>query len=397
MTQSKPSADDGVIAPTLQFRGSPEPTLGIEVELQVIDPTTRNLIQAVPQILAAIEDDRHYKPELIRSNLEINTDVCRTIREARENLCTLMQQLLTVCDRLGYAIACAGTHPFAHWKDQAITENPRYLALVERHGWVCRRLAIFGIHYHIGVPNGEQAIAILNALMAYIPHLLALSASSPFWIGRDTGLQSTRSKIFESLNTAGLPYPPVNWNEFVWFVRTLIAAGSIETFREIWWDIRPHPLYGTVEIRVCDSIPRVSDIIAMAAFVQTLVVDLGRRYDAGEQLTYLPRWIVQENKWRAARFGMDARLICDRNAAQVYVRDAMAQLLDTLLPTARQIGADIAWPHLYARLDRPTAADEMRDWYRDSGDLRTVVDRLVQVLRDDLHEAARQVQRNGVS
>ena len=365
----------------IQFHGSSAPTLGIEVELQVIDPETRELTQGAPEILARFPDDPHFKPEFIQSNLEINTDICTDIEHARENLNLQLQRLYEVCDELGYVLASAGTHPFSHWRNQRITPKPRYLELKTRNQWTSRRLVIFGIHYHIGVSDGEKAIATLNALMWYIPHMLALSSSSPFWVGVDTGMYSARAKIFEGLPTAGLPYILVNWNEFVWFMNTLKGARAIESIREIWWDIRPHHRYGTLEIRVCDGITRLDDIIAMAGFVQSLVVDLGRRYDQGERLLYLPRWIIQENKWRASRFGPHAEIIRDRQGHLIALKDSLYETLDRLEPVARGLGAAGVWPRLREMVEAPTAADRMRRWFAETGSLTAVVDNLVQELR----------------
>ena len=368
---------------SIRFHGSPRPTLGIEVEVQVIDPRTRALAPGAPVILEKLDDPRHFKPEFITSNLELNTDICETIEDARENLQGLIDRLLAAADESGYAIACAGTHPFSLWRDQEVTPAERYQHLAERHQWSSRRLVIFGIHYHVGIEDGEKAIAILNALMAYIAHLLALSSSSPFWHGVDTGLYSVRAKIFEGLPTAGLPYILMNWGEFVWFMKTLIRAEAIESIREVWWDIRPHHRYGTLEVRVCDGMTNLNDIILLAAFVQALIVQMSRDYDEGRRLKYLPRWIIQENKWRAARYGPAAKLIKDRSGELIPLRDSFHHMLEKLEPVARDLGSVHLWPALYEMVERPTAADRMRAWYAESGDFRVVVDRLIHEFRSN--------------
>ena len=289
----------------ITFNGSPNPTLGVELELQILDPETMNLVGGAPRILAA-SNDEHVKPELIESTIELNTNICPNVAAVRLELGERIRALLAVCDELGYTVACAGTHPFSKWAEQRITPEDRYRRLVDRCQWPVRRLMIFGLHVHVGMPSGEKAIALFNSMTTYLPHLLALSASSPFFTSADTGLASCRVKIFESLPTAGLPYRFLNWAEFQRLMITLVNANAIESVRDIWWDVRPHPQFGTVEVRICDGLPTLDEVIAMTALIQTLVVWLGEQYDEG---TYLPlhrHWIVRENKWRAARWATDA-------------------------------------------------------------------------------------------
>ncbi len=367
----------------IQFHGSPGPTLGIEIEVQLIDPETRELAQSAPLLLEKLNDDRHYKPEFIQSNLEINSDICEDVHEAYENIKGLIDKLIRVAEKEGYRVCCAGTHPFSSWKEQIITQKERYLALANRHKWASWRLVIFGIHFHVGVKSGEHAISILNSLMFYIPHLLALSSSSPFWMGIDTGLYSARAKVFEGLATAGLPYMLVNWNEFVWFMNTLVKAKAIESIREIWWDIRPHNRYGTLEVRVCDGITRATDIVALAALTQALVVYHSHLYEKGERLKYLPRWLVQENKWRAARFGLDAEIILDRSGDLMVLRDSVQRTLDTLEPVARDLGSIQYWERLHEMSRTQLASDRMRVWYQKAGNLKSVVDNLILEFKED--------------
>ena len=237
----------------ITFNGSPGPTLGVELELQIIDPETKNLVSGAGEIIERSRDEQHVKPELIQSTIELNTDICQNVADVRRELSERIARLLAVCDDLGYEVACAGTHPFAAWSQQQVTPKDRYQMLMDRCQWPARRLMIFGLHVHVGVENGEKAIAVFDSLSTYLPHLLALSASSPFFDSHDTGLASCRAKIFESLPTAGLPYRLLNWAEFQRLMITLVNSKTIETIREIWWDVRPHPDFGTVEIRMCDG------------------------------------------------------------------------------------------------------------------------------------------------
>ena len=322
----------------ITFNGSPNPTLGVELELQILDPETMNLVGGAPRILAA-SNDEHVKPELIESTIELNTNICPNVAAVRIELGERIRALLAVCDELGYTVACAGTHPFSKWAEQRITPEDRYHRLVDRCQWPARRLMIFGLHVHVGVQSGEKAIALFNSMTTYLPHLLALSASSPFFTSADTGLASCRVKIFESLPTAGLPYRFLNWAEFQRLMITLVNAHAIESVREIWWDVRPHPQFGTVEVRICDGLPTLDEVIAMTALIQTLVVWLGEQYDEG---TYLPlhrHWIVRENKWRAARWATDAEIIVDEEGNLENLSESLLALVETLAPVAKRLGS----------------------------------------------------------
>ena len=224
------------------FNGSDRPTLGVEIEVEVVDEAGALATDtAATKILTELGDEPGYKHELLECTIEVITDVCPTVKEVRRDLGDKLERLVDVADGLGYRILCTGTHPFSSWADQTVSPDPRYHRLIENCQWAARRLLIFGVHTHVGLGSGEEAIAVANSLGTYIPHFLALSSSSPYWMGRDTGLASTRSKIFETLPTAGLPYKMENWGQFQRFMRTLIGAGTIRSIREVWWDIRPHP------------------------------------------------------------------------------------------------------------------------------------------------------------
>ncbi|MCG8603807.1 glutamate--cysteine ligase, partial [bacterium] len=323
----------------INFNGSPRPTLGVELELQIIDPETKNLISGAQQIMEIANGDSHVKPELIQSTIELNTDVCDDIATVRMDLSERLNRLIEVCDKLGYELSCVGTHPFARWSEQEITPQDRYHMLIDRCQWPARRLMIFGLHVHVGVPSGEKAIAIFNALSTFLPHLLALSASSPFFDADETGLASTRVKIFETLPTAGLPYRLLNWAEFQRFMITLVNAKAIESIREVWWDIRPHPGFGTVELRICDGLPTLNEIVAVTAFIQALVVWLSEQYDEGAYLPVPRHWIVRENKWRAARWSVDADIITDEEGNLQSLSEAIHELLEQLTPVSKRLGS----------------------------------------------------------
>ena len=370
------------------FNASEGSSLGVEVELQLVDRESRDLKSGASEILRRLEKDRgephpKAKNELMESNIELITDVCSTVAEARADLEATLAEVVPVADTLGLGMLCAGTHPFADWAAQDITPNERYNRLVEEVQWPARRMAIFGIHTHVGVRSAEKAIAIANALTAYIPHFLALSASSPWFEGRDTGLASSRTKVFEGLPTAGLPAMLDDWEQFQELMTTLISAKAISSIREIWWDIRPHPNFGTVELRICDGLPTVSEIATVAALAQCLVARLDSLIDRGFTLPRPKRWIVGQNKWRAARHGIDAELIIDEQGTLSPLRDVIAELVEELTPAARKLGCEAELLGALRILEDGPSYLRQRRWAEAGATLPDVVDRLIEELRTD--------------
>jgi carboxylate-amine ligase len=305
------------------------------------------------------------------------------VAEARADLEATLGEVAPVADELGLALLCAGTHPFSDWAAQDITPDERYLRLVEEVQWPARRMAIFGIHTHVGVRSAEKAIAIANALTGYIPHFLALSASSPWWKGRDTGLASCRTKVFEGLPTAGIPQLLGSWAEFQELMTTLIEAKAISSIREIWWDIRPHPNFGTVELRICDGLPTMTEIVTVAALAQCLVEWMDSLLDRGYTLPCPKAWIVGQNKWRAARYGLDAEIIVDERGALAPLRGAIVDLVEELTPVARRLGCEKELDHTRRILDHGPSHLRQRRWVDGGATLVDVVDRLIGELRSD--------------
>jgi len=328
----------------IPFNASERTSLGVEVELEIVDRHTRELASAATDILAEVGaghpggEHPKAKHELFECTIEIITGICATVAEARADLGATLEEVAALAERRGLALLCSGTHPFSDWHDQQISPDPRYARLVEQMQWLARRMVIFGVHFHVGVRSAEKAIAIANALTAYIPHFLALSASSPFWGGRDTGLASSRSKVFENLPTAGLPYRLDDWAEFEQFMETLVNAQAITSIREVWWDIRPHPDFGTVELRICDGIPTLREVAGLAALAQSLVEWLDTRLDRGDTLPVPREWVVRVNKWRAARYGIDAEIIGDDQGTRVLLAEAVRDVVEELLPVATRLG-----------------------------------------------------------
>lgn len=373
----------------IPFTSSPRPTLGVEVELQIVDPATCNLKQGSVELLDRLgRDHPKIKQELTQSTVEVITGICDDVDHAVADLTGSLQELFALGDELGMAFAAAGTHPFGQWRDQKIFPNDRYQNLVDKIQWPARRLLIYGLHVHVGVSSGEKAIAVSNALTTYLPHLLAVSASSPFVDFEDTGLASTRSKIFEGMPTAGLPYRLANYGEFQRFMNTLVRAKAIETIREIWWDIRPHPNFGTLEIRICDVPSTMHELASLVALVQALVVALGERYDTGAPLQLLKPWILRENKWRAVRHGLDADVICDNDGDHAPLREQLPDLVAKLEPVAERLGSLEPLRGLHRILEDGGSYERQRAVYARTNRLPDVVSMLVGELRDSVQRAA---------
>lgn len=367
----------------IPFHASERTSLGVEVELAIVDRASRELTSSASPILdelgATSPGGQHpkVKHELFECTLEIITGICGTVAEARDDLEHTLKEVTALTDPRGLALLCAGSHPFSPWREQQVSPSPRYAALLEETQWAGRRLQIFGVHFHVGVRSAEKVIAIANALNSYIPHFLALSASSPYWGGFDTGMASSRSKVFECLPTAGLPYQMAGWSEFEEFMGTFIAAQAITSIREVWWDIRPHPDFGTVELRVCDGIPTMGEVAALAAMAQSLVEWMDTRLDAGETLLVPREWVVKQNKWKASRHGLDADHIADDRGTRVPLREAIVELVDTLAPTAARLGClDELAANLRA-LDHGPSYRRQRAVVEAGGTLVDVVDALV--------------------
>jgi carboxylate-amine ligase len=373
----------------IHFASSAGPSLGVEMELAIIDPDSRELVKGAHELLIEMgeghEEGVHpkAKAELLQSTIEIITGICKSVAEARADLTATLDEVTAYTERRGLLLMCAGSHPFSNPVNQEITPNARYRRLVEETQWPARQMQIFGIHVHVGVRSGEKAIAMVNALSAYIPHFLALSASSPYWMGQDTGLASMRSKVFEGLPTAGPPWQLSGWAQFERFMDTLITAQTIRTIREVWWDIRPHPGFGTVELRICDGIPTMREVAVMAALSQCLVHRFDMLIDRGYTLPVPKAWVVRENKWRAARHGIDASIIVDDDGATVPLRDAVAELVEELTPIARRLGCAAEVADALAILERGPSYIRQREVVTDGGSLADVVDSLVAELRSD--------------
>ncbi|HEY5855301.1 MAG TPA: glutamate--cysteine ligase [Aldersonia sp.] len=368
----------------LEFHSSARHTLGVEWEIALVDKTTRDLSNTAAAVFDAVGELRaadgtpQVTKELLRNTVELVTGVHDTVAEAVGDLGATMDVVRRAADPLGVDLFCAGTHPFAEWSNQQLTRSPHYDELIERTQWWGRQMLIWGVHVHVGLSHREKVFPILNSLLLQYPHLLALSASSPMWAGADTGYASNRALMFQQLPTAGLPFQFANWEQFESFVHDQLKTGVIEQLGGMHWDIRPAPKWGTIEVRVCDGISTRTELAALVALTHCLVVDLDRRLENGETLPELPPWHVQENKWRAARYGLDAIVIVDADSNERLVTEDLDDLLNRLEPTAARLGcADEL--RLVAEIPRRGASYERQRLVAETagGDLVAVVDSLV--------------------
>jgi glutamate---cysteine ligase / carboxylate-amine ligase len=366
--------------PVMRFAPNSAPTIGVELELQLIDARELSLVSCIDQVLAALPPHltESVKPELMQCYVEINTRICHTVREARDDLREKLAGLEAVVHPMGLKLLWSGTHPFSSWRHQKITIHERYHRLVTLMEDVVRRLVTFGLHVHIGVDSGDKAVMVCDRMLHYLPLLLALSANSPFWEGRSTGLQSNRSKIMEGLPTAGLPYQMRNWSEYVWLVKHLKETGFINSIREIWWDIRPHHHFGTIEVRVCDIPPSLDHVLALVSLIQCLVHTISTEIDGG---TFLPEYhpmMVEQNKWRATRYGVDAALVSNKDFQQRSVPQLVDDLITKLTPTAVELGCLEELQSL-ALIPPNSGARRQTEIYEATGSRRKVVEKLLEV------------------
>jgi glutamate---cysteine ligase / carboxylate-amine ligase len=367
----------------IDWHPSHGPTLGVEWELQLIDSQSMQLRQEAGKVLDDLpvigETGEHpqLKHELMQSTVEVITGICSTVYEATADLAQMITELQQAATPHGIVLACAGTHPVSDWRDATMAPIQRYAELIDQMQWLARRIQTFGVHVHVGIRDGRKAIPIVNALAAYLPHFLALSASSPFWCGYDTGLASSRSVTFGQLPTSGPPQRLNDWQQFEDYMDVLLRAGTIRSIKEVWWDIRPHPDFGTVEIRMFDGLPTLREVGMVAALSQSLVQRFDRQLDRGYTLPNPPTWVVRDNKWRATRYGLDAVVITDENGATAPLRDELYELVRELEPVADRLGCADELSVANDVLEHGASYERQRAVYRRTGDLASVVQSLV--------------------
>ncbi len=358
-------------------------TIGVEEEFQIVDPETWELRSHVSELLVSggpsLGDQ--LKRELHQSIVEVGTRICADVDELDTEICRIRHELAESAERVGLRIAAAGTHPFSRWIDQVISPGERYEHIVEELQQLARSLLIFGLHIHVAVPDRTSTIELLNEARYFLPHLLALSTSSPFWQGRDTGLKSYRTTVFRRFPRSGIPDHFDSWSEYEEYLNMLVELHCIDDGKKVWWDLRPHPTFGTLEFRICDvpTSPRVT--IALAAIAQAIVVKLYRLRNKNLGFRIYARALVEENKWRAARYGIDGQLIDFGRRKEVPMRDLALELLEFVDDVIDELGSRKAVNYVRTILAEGTSADRQLQVYRETGDLRAVVRWLVEETR----------------
>ncbi len=357
-------------------------TLGIEEEFQLVD---RRTLHQRSSIKSALEKGAPYfeekiKPELTQSTVELISDICPDIATARKDLYTLRALMAKLADRDGLALVSAGTHPSSSWQDQDTTEKERYAELEEEFQDLIRSNVIFGMHVHVGVEDKELAIKLMNQARTWLPHLLAISTNSPFWNGRYTGIKSYRSALFKRIPRTGMPGILTSWNDFERYVQDLVEMGCIDNGKKIWWDMRPHPFFDTVEFRICDMPATIEDTLALAALCQALIAKLTWCHEHNVDVPVLKRDYLEENKWRAMRYGLDAEAIDFVKLRRLSMRDSINELLDFVEDVVDDLGSRHEMNYLRALMVSPnsTGADRQVAVYKQSGDLNKVVELLME-------------------
>jgi glutamate---cysteine ligase / carboxylate-amine ligase len=362
-----------------RFAGPPY-TLGVEEELMIVDRRTMDLVPAIEEMIEAVPQETlgQVKPELIQSVLEIATDVCRNVGEAAGQLEDLRRRVRETAEKKGLTIGSAATHPFAHWEDQRIVKRERYREIVDMLGFVARQELLFGLHVHVGIDDADKAIHVANGMRVHIPILLALSTNSPFWRGRPTGLKSSRTPIFRLLPRVGIPPRFDGWHEYCERLDFMVEAGAVPDYTFLWWDVRPHPNLGTVELRSCDAQTRLSHTLALAALVQAMAKELAEHFEAGHELADYPTPLLEENKWLAARYGMQGDLIDLPRSARIPTVELARRLSERLRPHARELGSDREFEALEDLIEHGSGADRQLAEYRANRDMVALVRRIVE-------------------
>ncbi|MEV8215142.1 glutamate--cysteine ligase [Leifsonia sp. NPDC077715] len=374
----------------IEFSESERSTVGIEWELALVDGSTGDLVHIADEVLRELgtPDGREHPQithELLLNTVELVSRVHKTVPAAITDLQELIGLVREVTDPLGVELMCAGTHPFAQWFDQKVTPNERYDRLLDRTQWWGRQMMIWGVHVHVGIDSVDKALPIVNGLLTYYPHLQALSASSPFWAGARTGYASNRALMFQQLPTAGLPWQFGTWANYEEYVQDLVTTGVVEDHSEVRWDIRPSPKWGTVEMRACDGLSTPDEVGAVAALIHCLTDRMSGQLDEGVEPVTLQPWFVRENKWRAARYGLDADIILAPDGSERLVSDSLRDLVEDLQPEAERLGCVDELGTVLTILD--TGASYQRQLAvaeQNGGSLQAVVSSLTHELRSGL-------------
>src|ERR1700719_1546111 len=358
-------------------------TIGVEEEFQIIDPTTGELRSHVSQLVAATSAHlgEQVKREMHQSIVEIGTKICENVDELRVDMHRTRGELVRSAESVGLYVAASGTHPFSNWIDQVISPGERYKNIVEALQQYARSLLIFGMHVHVAVPDRTTMIDLMNMVRCFLPHLLALSTSSPFWMGRNTGLKSFRTTVFRRFPRTGVPEQFESWSAYENFVNLLVKLNCIDNGKKIWWDVRPHPTFGTLEFRMCDVTTKVEEAVAIAALTQAIIVKLHRLYKGNMSFRLYRRALIEENKWRAARYGIEGKLIDFGKETEVPMRELIPELLEFVDDVVDELGSRSAVEYVHTIMNEGTSAERQLRVYQETGDLKAVVQHLVNETR----------------
>jgi carboxylate-amine ligase len=365
-------------------------TLGIEEEFAIVDPETRELRSHIQEILEGgkVMLKEQIKPEMHQSVVELGTEICRDISDARRHVTKLRSELAALAGKGGMRIASVGTHPFSHWRDQLITEGERYKEIVRDMQLLARANLIFGLHVHVGIPDRESAIHVMNQARYFLPHIYALSANSPFWVGHDTGLKGYRLKVFERFPRTGIPDSFESLSEYEDYCKLLVKTGCIDNAKKIWWDIRLHPFFDTLEVRVCDAQSRVDDTLAIAALIQAIVSRLFKLLRRNTTFRIYRRRLLDENRWRASRYGIDGKMIDFGKESEVETRSLINELLEFISTEVDELGSHREMQHIERIVREGTGADRQLAVWERTHDIKAVVDHIVAETYENLNDAA---------
>jgi len=366
-------------------------TLGIEEEFAIVDPETRELRSHIQEILEGgkVVLKEQIKPEMHQSVVELGTEICQSIEHARTHVVDLRSKLAELADKADLKIASVGTHPFSHWRDQQITQGDRYQEIVRDMQLLARANLIFGLHVHVGIPDREMAIHVMNQARYFLPHIYALSVNSPFWVGHDTGLKGYRLKVFERFPRTGIPDAFESLSEYEDYCKLLVKTGCIDNPKKIWWDIRLHPFFDTLEVRACDAQSRVDDTLAIAALIQAVIVKLHKLLRQNITFRVYRRRLLDENRWRASRYGIDGKLIDFGKEAEVETRSLLNELLEFVSTEVNELGTEKEMAHIERIMREGTGADRQLAAWERTQDMKAVVDQIVAETYEGLNVSRR--------
>ena len=370
----------------IKFTPSKEPTVGVEVESQIVDKSTGDLVNIAENIVNGYGDEERVKHELYLSTVEVTSSPALDTNNTYSELSSIFKDILELANKNNAGLIATGTHPFALYEDQVITNvNPRYEEFANKYGWAVRRLLTFGMHVHVGMDSKEKAVAVHDEIRKYLPLVLALSACSPFWRGKDTELYCSRLSVFQGLPNTGLPEPYYEWREYEQSLQTLVEADIIKAgvgYRQIWKDVRIHPAYGTIEVRIADSMPSLIDTVAVATFVQSLAIYIGNKWEDGNLPPPTPNWLIERNRWAAIKEGLNANFIIDLEGRTKPIKEVIKDLTKEIKPIAESLGSLNRLNELENIFKSDNMVENMRNFHK-----KESLDGLVKELQNILNES----------